>query len=76
MIVLVLLPATSNACGTADGLSKSIVIFPAFAVSFVLSNFSAPVGSAAMVSVDPPPEDATAAVAARAVRPHGRTSLS
>src|SRR3954454_1353093 len=41
------LPVTPTPCGTLDGLSIVMVTLPAFALSVLLSNFSAPLGSAA-----------------------------
>src|SRR4051794_5742129 len=50
------LPSTATACGTEDLLANWIVTVPALAFRLVLSNLSAPLGSAASASVEPPPE--------------------
>src|SRR5689334_18749984 len=50
------LPSMATACGIDALLVKSIVTVPALAASAFLSNFSAPDGSAARATVDPPPE--------------------
>ena len=60
-------PSTSTACGTLEVLVMTIVTLPDLADSDVLSNLSAPPGSAAIFRTLPPPEVAAAA-AARGVR--------
>jgi hypothetical protein len=49
-----LLDAIVTLCGTGELFVKSIVTEPAFAVSELVSYFSAPLGSAASLSVPPP----------------------
>src|SRR3954453_11840684 len=54
-------PLTATPCGTDDGLSIVIVTLPALADSELLSNFSAPLGSAARLRLElaaaPPPDE-------------------
>src|SRR5690348_7758893 len=56
------LPSIVTACGSWEGLEKSISTLPALAVSDDLVNFSAPPGSASIASWDAEP-DAGASVA-------------
>ena len=49
------LPSIATACGTLDGLAMVTVTLPALALSDVVSNFSAPPGSAVSLSEAAPP---------------------